>query len=608
MRSLVVGTAGHIDHGKTSLVRSLTGVDLDTLPEERERGITISLGFTHLELADGRRVGFVDVPGHERLVRTMVAGATGLDAVLLCVSAVEGAMPQTREHLAILDLLGVRRGLVALTMADLVDAELLELAVEDVRDLVRGTFLEGSPVVPFSSVTGQGRQELLDALGALPDTDRAAEGPFRLPVDRVFVRPGFGTVVTGTAWSGELRDGATVRLLPDGGEARVRGIEVHGERRDAAVAGRRTALNLAGLSDVERGAVVVSGEVPCPSVVDVRYRALADAPELEDGESVRVLHGTTERGARLWLAQEGDTVPPGFDGWLQLRLDRPLPCLAGDRLVVRRASPARTLGGGRIVDPFAPKIRRRDRPEHAAGLDRLDRGDARVHLERAGEAGLGKAELVERGVDPAGAVQLGDRWFAREVVDRLADHLVASLRAWHAELPLARGAPRRDLRRGRLAHLGDRAFDALLDEVLRRGEVELDGPLARIRGFVVRLDPDQAALQARVAAAIEGSGLEGRTDRALAELGPEAWSLVRLLEAEGRVEEVSQLGWIARARLAELEASVRGWFAGHGELSPADFKDLTGLTRKAAIPLLEWLDRRRITRRSGDVRIPGTST
>ncbi|MCA9569222.1 MAG: selenocysteine-specific translation elongation factor, partial [Myxococcales bacterium] len=301
---LVVGTAGHIDHGKTSLVKMLTGRDLDTLPEEQERGITIALGFAPLDLPDGRRAALVDVPGHERLVRTMVAGATGLDAVMLVVSAVDGVMPQTREHLAILQLLGVRRGIVVVSMADLVDEELLELAMADVEDVVAGTFLEGCPIVPTSAPQGRGKDEVLGLLAGFTESQADPEGPFRLPVDRAFSRPGFGTVVTGTSWSGTLADGATVDLLPSSRQARVRGIQVQGQSTQAAPPRARVALNLAGteVADVPRGTVVAHGHVPCPHMVDAVYEHLASSPPLDDGAPVRVLLGTSEVLGRIHMA------------------------------------------------------------------------------------------------------------------------------------------------------------------------------------------------------------------------------------------------------------------------------------------------------------------
>jgi selenocysteine-specific elongation factor len=605
-RALVVGTAGHIDHGKTSLVRTLTGVDLDDLPEEKTRGITIQLGFTALPLPDGRTASFVDVPGHEKLVRTMVAGATGIDAVVLCVSAVDGAMPQTREHVAILDLLGVRHGLIALTMADLVDEELLALAADDVRTLVAGTFLAEAPIIPFSAIDGRGKQAIVDAIAALPDTDRGEAGPFRLPVDRVFVRAGFGVVVTGTAISGALADGDQVQLLPGELTARVRGIEVHGVKVDRATPGHRTALNLASVDgeQVGRGLVVTRGSVPCASILDARYRHLAGAEVLEDGVAVRVLHGTAERGARMHLVEEG-VFEPGQDAWVQLRLDEPLPCLPGDRLIVRRPSPAETLGGGVIVDPWARKQRQREREAHLAGLERLWAGDRRVWLEHAGDAGLSRAECAERGVDESLGVALGERILAPAALDDLCDAAAESLAAFHAENPLARGAPRRDLRRGRLLALPEKSFDLLLDALVARGRAELDGPLVHAAGRRVELTADQQALRSRVLAQLAEVGLEGRSNKELSELGPDAVPIAHLLEAEHQIVEVPALGWVRAAELTELEAKIRAWFSSNGELTPQAFKELTGLTRKGAIPLLEWLDKRKLTRRDGDRRIKG---
>jgi selenocysteine-specific elongation factor len=631
---LVVGTAGHIDHGKTSLVRTLTGVDLDTLPEEKARGITVALGFTHLRLEDERRVSFVDVPGHERLIRTMVAGATGIDAVILCVSAVDGAMPQTREHLAILDLLGVEQGVIAVTMADLVDEDLLELAVDDIRSTVAGTFLANAEIVPFSSVTGAGRDQLVRAIAQFTVPDRAQveafrEGappkaaPFRLPVDRVFVRPGFGVVVTGTAWSGTLADGDTVTLVPGGVTARVRGIEVHGARVERAVPGWRTALNLAGADpeQVHRGLVATRGPVPMAPMIDVRYRHLAGGVPIAEGEAVRVLHGTTERGARLHLAEArgaearseetAGEIAPGETCWVQLRLEAPLACLPGDRVIVRRSSPSITLGGGRIVDPWAVRVRRRDRAAYGAGLARLAAGERRVWLERAGEIGLSRAECAERGIELGLGVELGDRVVAPEAVDALCDALAAALADYHRDNPLARGAPRRDVRRGRLAHLGDKPFDGLLELAAgglssggpTQGLVELDGPLVRARGFEVTLDAGQQRVRDAVLAALTEAGLDGRTDRQLSELGPAAVPIAHLLGADGTLIDVSGVGWVLAERLAEVRAKVEAWLGAHEALTPQDFKELTGLSRKSAIPLLEWLDRQRVTRREGDKRV-----
>ncbi len=607
-RPLLLGTAGHIDHGKTSLVRLLTGQHLDTLPEEQERGITIALGFTPLDLPDGRRVALIDVPGHERLVRTMIAGATGLDAALLVVSAVDGVMPQTREHLAILQLLGLQRGIVAVTMADLVDEELLELAFVDVEDAVAGTFLEGAPTIATSAEDGRGKDALLDAIAALPRNAPQEHGPFRLPVDRTFSRSGFGTVATGSAWSGTLTDGATVHLLPGDTTARVRGIEVHGEPSEVARAGRRIALNLAGIDTdaVSRGVVVTDSDaVPCPHVLDVTYTQLASMGALDDRTSVRVLLGTTECIGRLHIAADRDQVPPGVTVMAQLRLDQALPCMPGDRFVVRRTSPMETLGGGRVVDPWAPKMRRRDRVAHGEGTQRLADGDPVVWLERAGDLGLSTSEWTVRrgGVqgpaadEPRGATTIGDRVLARSVVGRLQGALLEALLAFHEEHPLALGAQRRELKRGRLGHLPDRLFDTLVDSLVDATRVQIDGPMVRAAGFAVELDAEQRALRDDVLQTIVTAGLAGVSPKSLhaTHPEPEVAALTKLLEDDGEVLQVASVGWVATPARDALLQRLQGWFASNEVLSPGDFKSLTELSRKTAIPWLEWLDKGRYT-------------
>jgi selenocysteine-specific elongation factor len=608
--NLVIGTAGHIDHGKTSLVRMLTGVDLDTHPEERERGITIALGFTALELSDGRRAAFVDVPGHERLVRTMISGATGIDAVILCISAVDGVMPQTREHFAILELLGVREGFVALTMIDLVDEELAELAAEDAAELVQGSFLEGKPILGVSSVTGEGRDAMIAAIGDLDATGRRADGPFRLPVDRAFVRPGFGTVVTGTVASGRLEDGENAVLLPGGTEVRVRGMQAHGEKSSEVAAGWRAALNLAGIdkSAVPRGTVVARGEVPCPLMIDVRYTHLPSAAALEDGAPVRVLLGTAERLGRIHLAENRDELRPGAVAFAQLRLDGPMPCRPGDRYVIRRTSPVETLGGGEVVDPWTRRMRRKDRVEWGKQLAQLHGGNTEVWLVRAGEEGLAVRDFADR--DPAGTdigVLLGGRLFARRIVARLEGALLEAVQTFHDDNPLSLGANRRELRRGRLGHLADRVFDALVVRLAESGTVIVKGPLLRVTGFDVTLDADQAALQQKILATITAGSFAGVGLKALHERHkqPEVTALVYLLEAAGSVTQVSGLGVVATSVLDDLTRTLQQWFAENQQLTPGDFKDLTGLSRKGAIPLLEWLDQAKLTQRTPGARVRG---
>lgn len=602
--AFIVGTAGHIDHGKSTLVRALTGVDPDRLPEEKRRGITIALGFATLSLPSGRVASFVDVPGHERLVRTMVAGATGMDAVLLCVSAVEGVMPQTREHLDILGLLGVRRGLVVLTMADLVDEELAELAEEDARSTVAGTFLEGAPILRTSATTGAGLPELVKELDKLPVQARDSAGPFRLPVDRSFVRRGFGTVVTGTVASGQVQDGDELIILPQGERTRVRGVQVHGQARSGSRAGYRTALNLAGVEkdELPRGTVVASPKgVPLSSILDVRYHHLPSAPKLKRSERVRLLIGTAEVMASLH-AIEGE-VEPGAHPLLQLRTAEPVVALQGDRFVLRRESPVITLGGGVVIDPMAPKARPRDAARIAGELRRLEAKEPLAWLERAGAAGLSVAEASERpGGLPAEAVRLGDRVFTPAIAAQLRDQLLASLHAFHAENPLLPGAPRRALLRGELGSLDGATFDALLDALAAEGALIAEGPRARLSGWSVQRSPEDIASEALIRGRLEAAGLIAPETAELLEGVSRGELLLSLMMEEGTVLRIG--GRYHDRRVVERMADqVRAQLAAEGELSPGRFKDLTGLTRKHAIPLLEWLDSQKITRRQGEVRV-----
>jgi len=598
----IVGTAGHIDHGKTSLVRALTGRDLDTLPEERRRGITIALGFTRLDLDESRSLAFIDCPGHERLVRTMIAGASGIDAVLLCVSASEGLMPQTREHLAIVELLGVKHGLVALTMADLVDDELAELAAEEVADELVGTPLEGARVIVTSAETGAGLDELRGALAELPVDSRRDHGPFRLPVDRCFVMKGFGTVVTGTVQSGRVVDGDEVVLLPTGEKARVRGVQVHGEGVDASRAGLRTALNLAGVEReaLPRGTVLAHPDrLAATSMLDVRYRHLDDAVPMEAGVRVRLCLGTAEVLAVLDPLDQ-DQLLPGAVGFAQIRTSEPVVCLPGDRFVVRRESPITTLGGGTVLDPWASRIRRRDKPRAVAQLERLEAGEVAVLLERAGAPGLPK-ELAARRAPDAGEA-LGDVVLAPAELAAHEGAVLAGLRGWHTERPLEAGAPRRALCQGRLEALSGVAFSALVTRMEGQGSLVIEGPRARLPGFQVRLDAAQQASVSTLLDRLVPTGLGGLDAAEATEGLPDGDALLAHLVSGGRVGRVGPRVFDGR-HLRDLVGRVRAVLAAEGELTPGRFKELTGLSRKGAIPLLEWLDQTGVTLRKGDVRI-----
>jgi selenocysteine-specific elongation factor len=606
-RTLLVGTAGHIDHGKTSLVRALTGFDLDRTPEEQARGITIQLGFAWCDLPSGR-VAFVDVPGHERLVRTMIAGAHGIDAALIVVSALEGVMPQTREHVAILGLLGVDRAVVALSQIDRCDPDLVELAEDDVRQALDGSPLAAAPIVRVSAVTGAGLDALRSALSVLEPRDRATAGPFRMSVDRAFVRAGFGTVVTGTVAAGEISDGATVWIHPGGRRARVRGLQVHGAPRERATTGERAALNLAGpdAEGVERGDQLTGETIAPTSILDVWYNHLPDAPPVEHEPSVRVLLGTTDVGARLAVATESGALGPGDSGPAQLRLEAPVIALPGDRFVVRLTSPARTLGGGVVVDPWAPRLRARRRPEHAEELLALYAGDTSVWLRRAGAGGLSRAEWDARAPHAPAAV-LGERAFHPDERDAHRSALIDAARRAHVEQPLARGASRQSLRQGRLAALDDASFDALIDALVAEGSLRLDGALVADADFVVTLDPAAQRLSDAALARIEAAGLSGTTLKDLAKdhADPRLGAVVHLLEARGGVTQMAGVGFVPTHLLDALLGRLRAWFDASPEMSPTEFKELSGLSRSAAIPMLEWLDRQRYTRRRENQRIRG---
>ncbi len=631
----VLGTAGHIDHGKTTLIKALTGIDCDRLDEEKERGITIVLGFASITLPSGRSGGVVDVPGHERLVRTMIAGATGIDVALLVVAADEGMMPQTREHLAILDLLGVRRGVVAVNKADLVDEELLELACEEVAEDLIGTVLEGAPVVPCSAVSGVGLDDLRAELDRAVEgvATRSGQGPFRLPVDRVFTLKGFGTVVTGTCVSGTVEKGEDVEILPDGRRCRVRGIEVHGTSQDRAAPSRRTALNLQGVStdEVHRGDQVVSpGRVCSSSMVNVSLRYLESAPVAHPaGGQVRFLTGTAEAIAVLDpVDQPGpdDAVPPGWSGTVQLRLDRPVAVARGDKVIVRRISPIVTTGGGVVVDPLPRRFKRRRRDRELQLLDALADPDApleahlRALLDDAEPLPLAQADLARRmsvpaddvhaalvALEGAGAVLRLDDGTAVSagVLQRHGQAIVDEVDAYHRRYPLRPGVPRNQLRTSLRGAVERPLFDRLLAHTAAEADLEDERGRIRRAGF----EPQPTAAQREVLDAIEAEYRD-------AELAPPNVADIRrrigapddfddlmgYLRDREQLIRVTEDILVHRDVWADLVGRVRGALAGGGEMTPTVFKELTGLSRKHAIPYLETLDRQKVTVRVGNVR------
>ena len=612
---MIIGTAGHIDHGKTALVRALTGVDTDRLPEEKRRGITIDLGFAPLPLAGVGIAGVVDVPGHEAFVRTMLAGATGIDVALLIVAADEGVMPQTREHLAILGLLGIRGGLVALTKCDLVDAEWLDLVRLDLEETLAETPLAGAPIIPTSVVTGAGLDDLRAALATVASSiqPRTADDVFRLPVDRAFTVRGTGTVVTGTVWEGAIGRDDVVRLLPDDRSVRVRGLQMHGAATDRATAGVRLAVALAGVDHdaIARGALLVSGDGWHSTRVlraDVALLANAAVSLLSPRATVRLHLGTSEVGARV--VTPGGPLAAGETKAARLVLDAPLVARAGDRFVIRGGSPVATLGGGTIMDPHP--AHRRARPWSAphetplerlalvlaeAGRDGIDVGDLPVRLGvRPGEA---RALIDEESAD---VVRIGTRLFARRLRDDLVTSILALAEEHHRANPLEPGIALQTVR-AQLPGRPELADDAIRFATAER-RIHVEGGVVRSAGFEVRLTDAQHVLKSQIVQALRAAGPEPPS---VAELGvahgPLVAAMIRILEREGAVVPVESDRFYELEALESLVRRLRDGMVPSREYSPSDIRDVIGLSRKFLIPFLEYCDRRGITERRSTGRV-----
>jgi len=646
---IVAGTAGHIDHGKTALVRALTGIDTDRLPEEKARGITIDLGFAHFATAAGETLAVVDVPGHERFVRAMVAGASGIDLGILVIAADEGPMPQTREHLDICGLLGIRRAVVALTKIDLVSDDWLALVTDDVRALLRGTALESAAIVPCSAVSGAGLPALRAEIERLASATaaRATDGPLRLPLDRVFTVKGFGTVATGTLASGRLREGDDVEVLPAGGgapgtgkaTAKVRGIQAHGEKRIEAFAGQRTAVNLQGIErdDLERGAVLAHpGQLRASAIVDVELDVLRICPAPLGDRTPVLFHALTTQENAVVVLHEASAIEPGARGLAQLHLARPVALLPGDHFILRGFQPlpghGTTLAGGRVVRVLAPKRRRRD-SDNLARLQRMAAApsfEARVALEidAAGPAGIDRAGLRARlgegskTIDRAVEALLTRRAaitvhrelgavIAAVALDRIQAILLDALDRFHAEHPLAPGIAREELRtmRAEIRTLDARVFAVAVAEMARRGAIALDGELDRVRraGFSPAVaEAAQEGLVARVRSVYADGGLAPPWSHELAARvgapAAEASAALEILVRRGDVVRVKPDLCFDRAAVDALGARLRALLTAQPEITPQQWKELSGVTRKYAIPLAEHFDAAKLTLRVGDVR------
>jgi selenocysteine-specific elongation factor len=630
LKHIIIGTAGHVDHGKTALIKALTGRDTDRLQEEKERGITIELGFAPFDLPGGRRAGVVDVPGHERFIHHMLAGVGGMDLVLFVVAADEGVMPQTREHLDILDLLGIKKGIIVLTKKDLVDVEWLELVEEEIRETVAGTFLAEAPLFAVSSVTGEGIPQLLAAIDALTQevAERNPQASFRLPIDRVFTITGFGTVVTGTLVAGTIRLGDRCEILPGEKEGRVRQLHVHGSPVEEAYAGQRVAVNLTGieLSDVSRGDVLVApGSLKATTMVDCRLYLLPSAPRpLANRTRVRFHTGTAEVLGRAYLLDKGE-LEPGGRGLVQFRLEGPVAVRRGDRYVIRSYSPMVTIGGGEVLESHPPR-RRRFREAVIRELELKEKGDPLQLVEQglweAGEGGIGLEELETKlGLSPGEMEDLLARleeegkvvvltleqphYLHRDIVATLRERAREALEDYHRRHPLRWGMAKEELRTRHFPALPPRLFQEFLLALDRDGVLAVERERVKLASHQPTLSPQQEALRGELEKLFLSQPFSPPAPaEAISRLGGgEAGELYLYLVEAGTLVRLSEDLAFHRRAVEEAREKILAQLEAQGSITVSQFRDLLQTSRRYALPLLEYFDAQRLTRRVGDKRV-----
>ncbi len=637
MREIILGTAGHVDHGKTSLIRSLTGIETDRLKEEKQRGITIELGFAYLDLPCGHRLGIVDVPGHEKFIRNMVAGAAGMDLVAFIIAADEGIMPQTVEHFEICKLLGVRDGLIVLTKKDLVEPDWLDMVREEVREFFKGSFLENAPMVAVNAVTGEGVDEIVRLLDTkVRAMDFQEEfGPFRMAVDRVFTMKGFGTVITGTSLSGRIETGAELMFYPGGLTAKIRGMQVHGQEVQLAEAGHRTAINLQGIEkeQINRGDVAATpGSLITSTLLDAGFQYLSsNSKELKNRTQVRVHIGTREIVGRLILL-ESDTLAPGMTAHVQLSLQEPVAVWPNDHFVLRSYSPITTIGGGTVLNAAPHKHKRTqaaDQEKNRAYFEHLDHADQEERLlllvRENGATGITFNELAARsgifGKRLKKLLQLpvstgklmvvdseSQRMMEVTSAEALAAQIVDRLTSFHQVNPLKTGLAKEELRSQLHPPVDQRVMQTLLGMLVKQDKVEISGAEVKLKGHEVQLQIDEQAMEQRILALYAEAGLTPPNLQTLAEtLGefPEkqVHEVLKHLMARGSLIKVNEALVFHADTLAGLQQSVAGYIRKEGEIDAPRFKELTGLTRKFTIPLLEYFDKIKLTVRTGDKRV-----
>jgi selenocysteine-specific elongation factor len=631
LKQIILGTAGHIDHGKTSLIKAITGTDTDRLKEEKERGITIELGFASLDLPNGQHVGIVDVPGHEKFVKNMVAGATGIDIVVMVIAADEGVMPQTREHMEICTLLGIKHGFVALTKIDMVDEEWLELAMEDVRDFTTGTFLENTPIVPVSAVKEQGLQEFSRVLETICNQipERSMSSLFRLPVDRVFTMKGFGTVITGSLISGRVQVGDTVMIYPSMITAKVRGIQVHNQGVNMAEAGQRTAINFQGLEKaaINRGEMLALPGTLKPSfMVDLQLQYLASNKKpIKNRTRVRFHTGTSEILGNLVLLDR-EELPPGEKAAVQLRLDEPVCLVKDDRFVIRSYSPVRTIGGGQVLNPIPPK-HKRFKADVVQGLQSIaERSKEELiayYIDQTGHSGVAFSDLVlmtnitEKSLEQQlqallsrKTVLLVDRdsriYMHTNSFQQLRQDLTGHLEKYHKTNPLKAGMPKEELKTKLPPNLSPKLFNLLMNQMLKDGEINVVEDTVHLASHTVALGADQEDIRDKILKTYRESGLQPPYFK---ELGKQltadparARDVLNLLVKEGRLVKVKEDLFFDADAVTRLKQRLVEFLTVNGEISTPQFKEMTAASRKYVIPLIEFFDAQNFTIRIGDIR------
>lgn len=619
IKSIILGTAGHIDHGKSSLVKALTGIDPDRLKEEKERGITIDLGFANLSYPDGLTVGIVDVPGHEKLIKNMLAGAGGIDIVLMVIAADEGVMPQSREHLAICELLKIKAGIIAITKADLVDDDWLQLVIGDVRGFVKGTFLENADIIPVSAKTGLNIEALKEKIRdiAVNVKPKLINGLFRLPIDRVFTLKGFGTVVTGTAISGTISIDSPVEILPSKITSKVRGLQSHGKNVEKAYAGQRIGINLQGVDkeSLKRGDVVVSSDRFVPTrAVDAKLDMLSDAPIVKSRSLVHFYSGTAETIARI-IIYNRDEIKAGESCYCRFRLEEPVILLSGDRYIIRRFSPLETIGGGEILDPYPSKRKKKEGIEDLVILEKgslKDKVESKIKKSHFNGCIISEIEgwiqtdvpeirsAIDELLKEGRLIKSQDMLFDRGSFDSFKEAAISNLSRFHRENPLKSGISREELR-AKMPHTPH--FSSLMSLV---NDIVADKDIFRLKDFKTSLSQVDEGVKGRIIAVLNKEAfqppMKSELARNLSINEKEINDLLKLLAKEGAVVRINDSMYITKEQYNKMIDLLKDFYSKKKEMTVAEFRDILGTSRKYALPFLEYLDSNRITLRVGDIR------